>query len=174
MLNLPGCPPLPGGDGDRMDVYRISAGTQPVPLASAHTSSGILTASALCRVSSSCFQLQSGSLPPTSQGSPGDQAFWRELPKGMASRSQPSCCAVSLENQGHKDGLKERDKRFWDNCCLDKWFWQLWEGTEECTAPAAIIKVHQTANTEEPEAQQWWMGYLVPALPPTNPRSPKP
>lgn len=171
MLNLPGCLPQLGGDSDRMAVYWISTSSWPVPRTGAGTSSGILTASALYHVS--VLPTAAWDLFPL-PGSPGNQAFWRELPKEMASRSQPSCCAVTPENQGHKDGLEEGDKRFWDNCCLDKCFWQPWEGTEECTAPTAFFNIHRTANAQEPAAQLRWMGHLLPSLPPTSTQYPKP
>lgn len=85
MLNLPGCPPLPRGDSDGMAVYWISAGSWPVPLAGAHTSSGILTTSALCHVSSSCFQLQPG-ISSSSGKALGTRHFgescWKGCPAG--------------------------------------------------------------------------------------------
>lgn len=46
------------------------------------------------------------------QGSPGDSAFWKQLPEGLASMSQPSRCALPPENQRYKDGLKEGTKAF--------------------------------------------------------------
>lgn len=46
------------------------------------------------------------------QGSPADSAFWKQLPKGLASMSQPSHCALPPENQRYKDGVKERTKAF--------------------------------------------------------------